>query len=404
MNKLHELRQQRKALADEMRKLHHDIGDAVWSDEQRSKWDGMKSDLSNFDDRITREEELRSVDQSFVEDNDEQHREHRNGGQEQSAEQRQSIAFDAFLREGFSDMDDELRSVIMEMRAQGTDPATKGGYTVPTKFQAKVVEAMKDYGGLANIAFIMNTSDGAELDWATSDGTAEEGELLGENAAATDGDVTFGGVSLGAKTLSSKIIRVSNQLLQDSGIPIDDFLIRRLAMRIGRGEAKYLVTGTGSGTPAQPKGLAASVGTPVTSAAAAVKWQDFNALKHSVDPAYRNSGCRWLFNDNTLKQISEMVDDKNRPLWLPGISAGVPATFLDFAYQVDQAVPDLAAGAKGAYFGDFQRFIVRRVRGMAIKRLVERYAEYNQTGFIGFHRFDCLLEDMQAIKALTLKG
>ena len=402
MNKLHELRQQRKALADEMRKLHHDIGDAVWSDEQRSTWDGMKSDLSNLDDRISREEELRSVDQSFVEDNDEQHREHRNGGQEQSAEQRQSIAFDAFLREGFSDMDAELRSVIMEMRAQGVGLDTKGGYTVPTKFQAKVVEAMKAYGGLANIAYIMNTSDGAELEWATSDGTAEEGELLNENTAEIENDILFGVVSIGAKTLSSKIIRVSNQLLQDSGIPIDDLLIRRIAMRIGRGEAKYLVNGTGSGN--QPKGLAVSVGTPLATKAVTVAWQDFNSLKHSVDPAYRNSGCRWLFNDNTLKQISEMVDDKNRPLWLPGISAGVPATFLDFAYQVDQAVPDLAAGANAVYFGDFQRFIVRRTLGMTIKRLIERYAEFNQTAFIGFHRFDCLLEDVQAIKAMTLKA
>ena len=45
------------------------------------------------------------------------------------------------------------------------------------------------------------------------------------------------------------------------------------------------------------------------------------------------------------------------------------------------AIPDIAAGAKFAYFGDFNRFIVRRVTYMTLKRLVERYAEYDQTGF-----------------------
>ncbi len=40
---------------------------------------------------------------------------------------------------------------------------------------------------------------------------------------------------------------------------------------------------------------------------------------------------------------------------------------------------------------------------MTLKRLVERYAEYDQTAFLAFHRFDCVLEDTAAIKALQGK-
>ena len=40
---------------------------------------------------------------------------------------------------------------------------------------------------------------------------------------------------------------------------------------------------------------------------------------------------------------------------------------------------------------------------MTLKRLVERYAEFDQTGFLAFHRFDCVLEDTGAIKALVGK-
>jgi HK97 family phage major capsid protein len=102
--------------------------------------------------------------------------------------------------------------------------------------------------------------------------------------------------------------------------------------------------------------------------------------------------------------IEEMEDNQGRPLWLPNIIGGAPATVLQVPYVVDQAIPNIAANAKFAYFGDFNRFIIRRIAYMTLKRLVERYAEYDQTGFLAFHRFDCVLEDTGAIKALSGKG
>ena len=59
---------------------------------------------------------------------------------------------------------------------------------------------------------------------------------------------------------------------------------------------------------------------------------------------------------------------------------------------------------KFMFCGDFDRFIIRRVRYMILKRLVERYAEFDQTGFLAFHRFDCILEDTSAIKALVARA
>lgn len=58
---------------------------------------------------------------------------------------------------------------------------------------------------------------------------------------------------------------------------------------------------------------------------------------------------------------------------------------------------------KNSFSGDFNRFIIRRVTYMELKRLVERYAEFDQVAFLAFHRFDCVLEDVAAIKALTGK-
>ncbi|CDG87301.1 Capsid [Xenorhabdus bovienii str. feltiae Florida] len=401
--KLHELKQRRNTIAAEMRTLHDTIGDAAWTDEQRTEWNKAKTELDSIDAQIQREDELRHLDQQLVNQTEPEQRGHPATPETALAEKR-AASFDKYLRHGWGEMTPEERQALRELRAQGTTPDEKGGYTVPVQMLNKVVEAMKAYGGIASVAQILSTSTGQTIEWATADGTAEEGELLGENTAASEEDTLFGTESLGAKKLSSKIIRVSNELLLDSGIDMEAYLAKRIAERIGRGEARYLVKGTGTGSPQQPKGLETSV-TGTVDAATKFSWKDMNALKHALDPAYRNTGTfRWAFNDSTLKVITEMEDAQNRPLWLPEIAGVVPSTVLGVSYVIDQAIADMGAGNKFIYCGDFNRFIVRRVTYMTLRRLVERYADYDQTAFLAFHRFDCILEDTAAIKALVGKG
>lgn len=398
--KLHELKQKRNTIAIDMRAIHEKVGDGVMTEEQRTQWNKAQTELENLDAQIQREEQLRSLDQSLVDDNEQEQR----GQQNNPETERRNQAFDRFLRCGFGELTAEERQAVKELRAQGTSPDEKGGYTVPTQMLNKIVDQMKAYGGIASVAQILSTSTGQDITWSTSDGTDEEGELLGENTAASEQDVEFGTAILAAKKLSSKIIRVSNELLQDSGVNIEAYLGSRIAQRIGRGEAKYLVKGTGTGSPLQPKGLDASV-TGTIDASATFGWKDINALEHALDPAYRNGPkFRLAFNDDTLKNLKEMEDAQKRPLWLPSIAGVAPSTILGMQYVVDQAIDKMEAGKKFIFCGDFDRFILRRVTYMTLKRLVERYAEFDQTAFLAFHRFDCVLEDTSAIKALVGKG
>ncbi|HEJ8089457.1 TPA: phage major capsid protein [Serratia liquefaciens] len=405
--KLHELKQKRNTIATDMRALHDKIGDTAWTDEQRTEWKKAQGELQSIDEQIEREESLRSLDQSFVDEQQEEQRQQQKKDAPNGQEPEQRVAvFDKWMRHGMTELSAEERQALRELRAQGVAPDEKGGYTVPTTFLAKVVEQMKAYGGIAGVAQILRTSDGRTMEWATADGTDEVGELLGENTEAGEEDTEFGMDSLGALKLTSKIIRVSNELLQDSAIDMEGYLARRIAERIGRGEARYLIRGTGTGTPKQPKGLSASVNkTTATASATAVTWKEILALKHSIDPAYRRGDrFRLAFNDSTLRHISEMEDGQGRPLWLPDIVGVAPASVLNVPYVIDQEIEDIGAGKKFMFCGDFNRFIIRRVNYMILKRLVERYAEFDQTGFVAFHRFDCILEDTSAIKALVGKG
>lgn len=402
--KLHELKQKRNTIAVDMRAIHEKVGEGVMTDEQRTEWNKAKTELENLEAQIEREEQLRSLDQEFVDDKEQEQRRNPENDPEAAKVERRNLAFDRFVRSGFGELSTEERQALKELRAQGTSPDEKGGYTVPTQMLNKIIEQMKAYGGIASVAQILTTSTGQDITWSTSDGTEEEGELLGENTAASEQDVEFGTAILGAKKLSSKIIRVSNELLQDSGVNIEAYLGSRIAQRIGRGEAKYLVKGTGTGSPLQPKGLDASV-TGTIDASATFGWKDINALEHALDPAYRNGPkFRLAFNDDTLKNLKEMEDAQKRPLWLPSIAGVAPSTILGMQYVVDQAIDKMEAGKKFIFCGDFDRFILRRVTYMTLKRLVERYAEYDQTAFLAFHRFDCVLEDTSAIKALVGKA
>ncbi|HHR5802962.1 TPA: phage major capsid protein [Providencia alcalifaciens] len=402
--KLHELKQKRNTIAVDMRAIHEKVGEGVMTDEQRTEWNKAKTEFENLEAQIEREEQLRSLDQEFVDDKEQEQRRNPENDPEAAKVERRNLAFDHFVRSGFGELSTEERQALKELRAQGTAPDEKGGYTVPTQMLNKIIEQMKAYGGIASVAQILTTSTGQDITWSTSDGTEEEGELLGENTAASEQDVEFGTAILGAKKLSSKIIRVSNELLQDSGVNIEAYLGSRIAQRIGRGEAKYLVKGTGTGSPLQPKGLDASV-TGTVDASATFGWKDINALEHALDPAYRNGPkFRLAFNDDTLKNLKEMEDAQKRPLWLPSIAGVAPSTILGMQYVVDQAIDKMEAGKKFIFCGDFDRFILRRVTYMTLKRLVERYAEYDQTAFLAFHRFDCVLEDTSAIKALVGKA
>lgn len=405
---LQQLKEAYNQKSAEMRSLHESTGDEAWTSEVRSKWEGMKSDLKLLREKIEREEELRAQDQNFIEERAQGGNGNQPPQNAQDVEQRG--AWDNWIRRGMEGLDAEQRSSVMQMRAQGTNPAEAGGFTVPTTLQARVIEALVSYGGIASVCQLLQTDNGAPIAWATSNGGEEEGELIGENKAASEKDIEFGMGTLGSHTISSKIIRVSEQLLQDSGIDMETFLAGRISKRVARTRNRLIVKGTGAGetadAPAQPKGLEVSVPQgAMTAKATSFTWQEVNSLIHSIDPAYRmSSKFRLAFNDKTLQVMEEMVDGNNRPLWLPGIDSDRPATMLKYQYVIDQAIADVGAGKKFMFAGDFNEVVLRAVRSLTLKRLVERYAEYGQVGFLAFVRFGLVLQDSAAVRHLVGKA
>jgi HK97 family phage major capsid protein len=314
-------------------------------------------------------------------------------------------AFDTYMRRGIGEMSGEQRTLLqqgfVESRAIGEGTGAAGGYTVPVEFQARLVETMKAYGGILAVADVITTADGAPIQWATNNDTANIGALLSENTQVSEQDFTFGTATLGAYMYTSKAVRASFQLLQDSAFDLNAWLPRKLGERIGRALSVHLATGTGSG---QPQGLITGLTNTQTAAGAtAITYADLVALEFKIDPAYRNSPTlQYVFADSALRNIRMAVDTTGRPLWAPSVADGVGDTINGHPYTVDNNLATLATGSRSVVFGDIRAaYVVRQVTGAQTLRLTERWADYLQVGFLGFARFDALVQDSSAAAVLV---
>jgi HK97 family phage major capsid protein len=301
---------------------------------------------------------------------------------------------------------------LVELRAQSEGTGTEGGFLVPDTFRTKLVERMKAYGGIANVVDEITTGDGTPLSWPTVDDTANVGEIVQEgNTFSSGADIVFGTANLGAYSYAtggsgSTPIRVSVELLQDAAFDVEALLSRLLGVRIGRIQATHLATGTGV---SQPKGLVTGL-TPVasTTAAGALAYSDLVDYVHAVDPAYRNPGCRWVFNDTTLKKIRKIVDSTGRPV-VKGQDEGIATapgaeTLLGYPVTIDQGFSDITNNSTQIFgaFGDLvEGYVVRRVRDVVL--VVDPYgrAHNRQVQYSAWARMDATQQNTNAYVALT---
>lgn len=290
--------------------------------------------------------------------------------------------------------EEEAKEVRRELRAQGVGTGSAGGFTVAQSFSNELDVAIKDYSGVMQAARIFDTTTGAAMPWPTANDTGQTGEQLGENTAAAAQDVTFGSVTFNAYKYSSKVVLVSIELMQDSAFNVDSELAPLLGIRIGRILNQRFTTGTGS---SQPNGIvtAATLGVTLpTGNTTSITYDGIIDLEHSVDPAYRKQGgCGYMLHDTTLKAVKKIKDSQNRPLWQSGLKEGQQDTFNGYPYWINQDMAVPAANAKTILFGQFKKYIVRRVREVFLVRFGEKYMDSGQVGFLAFARYDGNLID-----------
>lgn len=277
---------------------------------------------------------------------------------------------------------------------------TEGGYLVPDEFERTLVEALEEENIFRQLANVITTSSGdRKIPVVASKGTAS---WVDEGGQIPESDDSFGQVSIGAFKLAT-MIKVSEELLNDSVFNLERYIAREFARRIGAKEEEAFFVGDGSG---KPTGILAATGGGqigvTTAGSTAITLDEMLDLFYSLKSPYRKRAS-FVMNDATVKAIRKLKDSTGQYLWQPSIKEATPDTILNRPLYTSAYMPSIEAGAKTVVFGDFGYYWVADRQGRVFKRLNELFAATGQVGFIATQRVDGKLVLPEAIKVLQQK-
>ncbi len=281
----------------------------------------------------------------------------------------------------------------------GTD--SEGGYLAPDEFERTLIESLEEENIFRQLAKVITTSSGdKKIPVVASKGTAS---WVDEEGVIPESDDAFGQVSIGAYKLAT-MIKVSEELLNDSVFNLEQYIAKEFARRIGAKEEEAFFTGDGTGKPTGIFNITGGATLGITTASAtAITLDEIMDLFYSLKSPYRKKST-FVMNDATVKAIRKLKDSTGQYIWQPSITAGTPDTILNRPVKTSAYAPILESSSKAIAFGDFSYYWVADRQGRSFQRLNELYAATGQVGFRATQRVDGKLILPEAIKVLQMKA
>ena len=369
------------------------------SNEENEKFDAISNEVDELRSaaaRIERAEELKKEMAAKAE-------EVRDNAPAAKVEARD--AFNAYLRKGMNGINAAEARALAELRGTDTQVTTNdglGGFLVPENWSDFVSATELFKSDIEQVATVIRTANGQHFNLPANDDTAVVAAILGEGTAETVSDMTFTNVKFEPFTYSSKIVKVSNQLISDNAFDLGSFVGGQLANRLKRGINAHLTTGDAS---SKPQGIVTGSTLGVTAASAtAVTINEVMSLFYQVDASYRNApGAAWMMNSATAKAIRVLGfgSSNDFPAYVPGMTVGEPDMLFGKPVYINEDMDGIATGKKSIIFGDLKQYYVHEAGGVQLLRLSERFADALSTGYIAYRRVDGNVLQGSAIKHLV---
>lgn len=291
-------------------------------------------------------------------------------------------AAEAYLRGGFGACNQA------QLRALQADSDTAGGHIVMPQ---QMVDAL--IKSVDNMVFIRQratkyripeaaslgvptlTANPADAAWTTELGTGTE-----------DSTMAFGKRELNPHPFAKRI-KVSNKLLRvASG---SEALVRdRLAYIFGITQEQAFMTGSGSNQPlgvftASASGISTARDVSTGNGTTAPTFDGLISAKYALKGQYWNK-ADWIFHRDVLAIVSKLKDGDGQYMWRESVRDGEPDRLLGRPVMMSEYAPNtMTTGQYVGILGDFSNYWIADALDMIVQRLVELYAETNQTGFIG---------------------
>ena len=398
MNTANELRNQRARVWEQAKAFldSHRDKNGVLSGEDTETYERMEKDIVDLGREIERLERQAAMDREL---------------DQPTASPLVSRPSTAVDKQKAGRASDEYKSAFWNMiRSRAASPSvqnalqigtdSEGGYLVPDEYERTLVQGLEEENVLRSLCTVIQTSSGdRKIPIVASHGTAS---WVDEEGTIPESDDSFGQISIGAHKVAT-MIKVSDELLQDSVFNIENYIAYEFARRIGAAEEEAFITGDGSGKPTGLLHATNGAGTGVTTAGATIAADEIFDLVHSIKSVYRKKAV-FLLNDSTLKAIRKLKDGQGQYLWQPGIKEGQPDTLLNYKLVTSPFMPEIAAGKKIILFGDFKSYWIADRQGRSFQRLNELFAVTGQIGFRATPRVDGRLILTEAMKCLAVKA
>lgn len=273
-----------------------------------------------------------------------------------------------------------------EVRSLSSASDAQGGFLTPPSFEQGLIMNAYDMAELRPLCqasptgrdmVILGKLSKPVVAWGTVDVAVSPQTLA-------DGDVRIPILDLKALTL------IHNNTLMDAEADIWAELTAAFTAAIAEAEDDAFIVGAGgnvapAGVLTDAAVLARYTPTGVAAALSDASHNGIDALigaLYTLKKIYRRNAT-WAFNSTVEAEVRKFKDTNGQYLWQPPVQAGAPASLLGRPIANAEGAPDVAAGAFPIAIGDWSAgYKIRDRAGLTVQRLVERYAEYDQTGFI----------------------
>jgi HK97 family phage major capsid protein len=313
------------------------------------------------------------------------------------AEYRSSQEYRDLFRNWFQSGRMDLSTVPPEFRDTilGTD--SKGGYlSLPIQLAQEIVKQVYDYCFIRKNPFTgAPNATRVQLAEAKAVGIPQLATRMADANWTTEVQAVTEDTTMILNrrdlypSLVSKLSLVSIRMLYGS-TNIESLITTELAYKFALTEEKAFLTGSGSGQPlgiftASANGIPTSRDVTGSNTTTAITADTLFAMKYSIKAPYRTDpSFAWLWSRSAINSIMTLKDSYGRYLWEPSLQLGTPDRLLNIPVNESEWVPNtFTTGLYVGALGALRYYWIADVDDLQVQRLVERYADTNQIGFIG---------------------
>lgn len=273
------------------------------------------------------------------------------------------------------------------VRALQAGTGAEGGFlTAPMQMAAGMIKAADNLVFLRQLATVETVPTAGSLGVVSLDADPDDGDWTVElGTGSEDAAMAFGRRQMTPHPVAKRI-KISNRLLAQAA-GVEGLVQRRLAYKFAVTEEKAFLLGDGQAKPlgvftASNDGVPTSRDVSAGNTTTAITYDGLVAAKYAIKAGYRrNAG--WLFHRDAIKNLLLIKDSAGLPIWQPSITDGTPDRLLGHPMYESEYVPNtFTTGLYVGMFADFSYYWIVDALAMQFQRLVELYAETNQTGII----------------------